>query len=368
MFNKIGKCLIVLLIVIFCLGVLQVFAEEKLPDPGVVKDRPLKISFVSMSLGPESMQRNYLQSKIEAAARGWEWSESTGHDTAVVQREAFATVIETKPDAIVVVYMNLPSFNDLIIEARKQGIGVYCIDSGIVDGVVADATQPNAIAGVTVLYWGINYLGKKGAMAFTNCEEPQAWMVWERVIPARALIDEDFTFIENLGTYNYAIASYLEQSFTTGTTLADKYGDKLDWVFACCDPNGVPVAKGLMTAGMKREQAIVTGIDGGTEAFNMIREGTPFIATYAQPFEKYAHDLELIDQIQVKGIFPGDKGSSIQNYGEIIYESGMMITPSNVPAIGTSVYETFNYWGEDPDDSDAWVNWYKKIDIKPYAF
>ena len=67
--------------------------------------------------------------------------------------------------------------------------------------------------------------------------------------------------------------------------------------------------------------------------------------------------FEIIDDIQVKGLNPGDEGCLLTKAGTAVYATGLVITPDNVPAVGTPIHEVFDYYGMDPEDPDAWFNW-----------
>ena len=54
---------------------------------------------------------------------------------------------------------------------------------------------------------------------------------------------------------------------------------------------------------------------------------------------------------------PGDDGCLISEEGAAIYETGMVVSPKNVPEVGESIHAVFDYYGGDPEDADAWYNW-----------
>lgn len=99
----------------------------------------------------------------------------------------------------------------------------------------------------------------------------------------------------------------------------------------------------------------VAGIDGGSDAWNYIRSGGYFKYSYAQPFEMFTHKVfEAIEQIQVKGLNPGDEGCILAKSGEVLYSEGLVISQENVPEVGANINSAFDYYDDDPD---AWYNW-----------
>ena len=141
-----------------------------------------------------------------------------------------------------------------------------------------------------------------------------------------------------------------------------------NWIHTPFDGIAMPVVRAVQQAGYTRDQVMVTGIDAGIEACQLIKEGTPMAATYGQFFEAYAHYIcEVINQVQIEGIVPGDPNSMVPE-GGILRFPGMMVDSSNVPEEGDTAYKLHAYDGLDPNDPDAWVNWYKKAGVEPYKY
>ena len=126
-------------------------------------------------------------------------------------------------------------------------------------------------------------------------------------------------------------------------------------MFAGWDTPGIFATRAIEEAGLTRDECFATGIDGGTQAYAEIRKGTPFVATLTQCFEVYVHNCcEVMHQVQIEGIAPGDPGSMIP-HDRTIYSVGTLHTPENVPASGTNIHAVFDYY--DPDNKDAWYTW-----------
>ena len=64
--------------------------------------------------------------------------------------------------------------------------------------------------------------------------------------------------------------------------------------------------------------------------------------------------FECIQDIQVKGLNPGDEGCILSKVGEVLYSEGKVITAANVPAVGANINSVFAYYDDNPD---AWYNW-----------
>jgi len=304
---------------------------------------------------------------IEGAYRGWEMVYVTDMENTLEQRNAVDSLIARDVDAIIIDNFQILQFPDLVIKAREKGIGVYCLDTPLVPGVLVQTTLPNGIFSSEMAYYGLGQLNGEGDVALIGWELTD-WGV-QRTYPIQILLEKGFKPGINLVEYTTLDQEkYIEEAFSTGAAWAQKYGAELDWIHCPFDGIAMPVVRALEQAGLTRDDIIVTGIDAGIEACQMIMEGTPFKATYGQFFEAYAHYVcEVIEQVQVKGI-PIDAPESIVPVGRSIRFPGMLIDETNVPQEGDTAYKVHAYDGLDPDDPDAWVNWYKAVDIEPYKY
>ena len=106
------------------------------------------------------------------------------------------------------------------------------------------------------------------------------------------------------------------------------------------------------------EKCFVIGIDGGKQSWAYIRDDSPLKYSYAQPMELFAHQVsELVRQIQIEGMNPGDPGCLLDKAGNAIYTEGTIVTKDNVPAIGTSIHSAFDYYDASVTGEAAWWDW-----------
>jgi len=356
------------LMVSACLAGVTVLAEEatNLPNPRMVKDRPLKVAYMRNTLAWASGIRPFIQMHIEAAKRNWQFTYVTDIENVPKQRDAMDSVIDQNVDAIIVDNFQIHQFPDLVLKAREKGIGVYCLDTPIVPGVLAETTLPNGIFSAEMAYWGVDKLQGKGGFALIGWELTD-WGV-QRTFPIQILMQKCFPDIKFLAYQTPNQEKYTDDAFAIASAWMQKFGKKLNWIHTPFDGIAMPVARAVEQAGFTRKDCMVTGIDAGVEACQMIKEGAPLAATYGQFFEAYAHYIcEVIDQVQVKGILPATAGSIVP-VGGVLRFRGMLVDEHNVPKEGQTAYELHNYDGLDPNDPNAWVNWYKQVNVKPYAY
>lgn len=331
-------------------------APDGFPFPRVVKDRPIQVGVLFQNLSGESVIRNYQQAKIEGAHRGWDAVLQPG-STDMERRDIMKAFIARNVDAIIIGCMPMIPLKDLIPIAREKGIGVYNVDTQIMSGVIANCTQSNAVAASKLFYKvGEDLLWQGKVCINTNqvfqvsVERTETIKGIIRAYPGVELLSEEFNLI--------GAQDNRQQVFDFTQRWITKYRDDLDVIVCDYDGGALGATNALMTSGFDQTQIFVIGIDGGSESWSYIRERTPFKYSYAQPFELYQHIIwELVDQIQIKGLKPGDEGCLIDKYGETIYAEGIIVSADNVPAPGESVHAVFNYYGRDPNDTDAWYNW-----------
>lgn len=335
-------------------GTLEPF--DAFPRPRVVKEG-LTVGYVHTRSESESQSRTIQQYKIEAGHRGWNLVDAY-YENDQECRDGILNLINQDVDAIILFSMeSMASKVDLIAQAREKGIGVYCNDNQVVEGIIANSSMPNGVAAMELLYtigeehyWKdqICVLGSSAVQSHNERVEPimaiaevypeMNWLAYEDITPTGdpAQVTWDYT------------QAWLQ-----------KYGDQMTGIVGSCDFIALAAAEAIAQNGDPTgEKCWTAGLDGGSRAWAYIRDNTPFRYNYAQPFEAYTHNImELIGQIQQDGLNPGDEGCLISVVGECIYANGRVVTRENVPAVGESIHAVFDYYGGDPADPNAWYNW-----------
>ena len=331
-------------------GVTETFTGEgPLPMPKVKRDGKLELGWLVEEMTFESYSRDYYQGELECKERGWSMYPVLDARTIDKQRDAMEVFIRRDLDAIVINYAQMESIRDLVLQARNKGIGVYCVDNTLVPGVIANATQYNGVVGSRMFYYGMERLNGKGKVLFMN--EARPCIFQERLYAAEGLLVNCYPGLELV---KHELCKDLEEYYTKAVDYITKYGKSLKWIYIFADLDGLGAIRAIEQAGFKRDDIFVTGVDGGSQAYAMIRDGSPLVATMSQPFEQYTHKIfEVIDEVQVKGIIPGSKGSTIPG-GRTFYFDSVLTTPENVPPIGSSIHEVFKDTYYNPNDKGAW--------------
>lgn len=334
-------------------------------------DGKLKVAYLVEGLFNDSSQRHWQQVQNECEMRGWELIADTnvsGNYEAEPTRNAFQNMMVQDPDCIVISYLDIPPIADLIAEARDQGIGVYCIGTDLSDGIQCNVTSDNAVNAAKVMSYVMNRLnGVAGVIGFQNL-----WMT-------RGIRRDEVAFaIGNSTTYdvgetvshNVTAEGFTDEMYSVATNWLTKYGNDIDFIWACWDGGAITIAQAMAVAGFTRDDMFTVGMDGGSQAWAYIRNGDlPFVASLAEAFEMQVHlCFEGIYDLQVKGMAVGELGCTIPATRVVPTENyTMLIDETNVPAVDSNVHAMFNYYGADPEDPEAWFNKGKVYVVNDYV-
>lgn len=322
--------------------------------PKIVADNEMKVYYIHSSTSYESQYRSVWTAKVEAAHRGWKLVDLQ-YENASEYLDLFNTALnDPKTTAIICgIVAGFDGYRTSVAEARNKGIGVYANDNMVIPGVICNSTMPNGVASMELAYkvgeqfnWDLKYciLTAKSARIHMERSEP-------------------FRALASLFTNMKQLAYDDSSSNSTTSTLASfdivkawlqKYDD-IDWIFSTNDNNAINAAEAIKAAG-RADKTFTTGVGGGSNCWAYIRKGTPFKYSYAQPYELMTHGIfQVIEETQVKGIYPGQNGATLSKEGGTLYYTGIVVGPDNVPNVGKPIHSVFSYYNQ--NDTDAWYNW-----------
>ena len=330
-------------------------AFDEYERPVVVSDDEMSIIYLISNMTDESNVRPENQVEVECAHRGWDF-QCINYETEDNFRQYMDNAISQQPTAIIIgITQSFPSFQDLVEKARNAGIGVYSLDNAIIPGVISNATLDGAQAATELMdkvsedHPNSNYTFFELAMAEVITVRANAVKAYDGTNGMHCLGSLDIASTGDLANGGYQLTQ----------TWLEQYGDDLDCIICNADPPAMSAAEAIIQAGDPHgEKTFCTGVDGGSATWAYMRQDTPLKYTYSQPFELFAHNTcEIISDIQVKGLNPGDEGCTISEVGETFTAPGIVTTMENVPEPGDSIHSVFDFYGEDPEDADAWYSW-----------
>ena len=329
----------------------------------VAADETFRLGAIAKDISAESIFRVDHQLQIECAHRGWEYV-PVYYETEANYNDAFMSLINQGVHAIVLMNpMSVETHVDLYEMAREMGIGVYSIIGSIDKGIITDIGIPGAVAAMQLLYRiGIDYNWDLDIAAI-RCDSQMASS--ERMYPLIGYLEAGFrpnmrlVVTDDISALLTSLGSSMMAGQEMARTWIQKYGDEINCIFSYSDNGAMGAAEVVKADGdPDGEKCFVVGIDGGKQSWAYIRDGSPLKYSYAQPMELFAHQMaELIKQIQIQGLNPGDEGCLLDKAGNAIYTEGSIVTKDNVPAVGTSIHCAFDYYDETITGEDAWWNW-----------
>ena len=338
-------------------------AFDEFPHPNVKPEGGLKIGVVAPSLTSESLYRWDWQMQVECAHRGWEYV-SLQYNTDDNYEATFQSGINQGCDALIL--LNVASsaqWADLYNKAREQGVGIYTLDQGY-GGYICGACSPGYTMMAELVYRvGSDYNWDLDC-AVIRCDSQQGSR--ERTFPLLGFFDYEtfpdmkLVVTEDISAIYQSLGGTMMAGLEVGKTWMEKYGTEIQCVFSYGDNSAMGMAEAIMATGdLTGEKTFTVGIDGGKQSWSYIRNGEPLKYSYAQGFELQMHMIaEIIEQIQVEGLNPGDEGCDLLAPQTMLYVKGGVVTKENVPEVGTSIHQAFDYY--DPTITDpelAWWTW-----------
>ena len=338
-------------------------AFDEFPHPNVKPEGGLKIGVMGPSLTSESLYRWDWQMQVECAHRGWEYV-SLLYNTDDNYEATFQSALNQGCDALILMNVaSSPQWADLYNKAREQGVGIYSLDQGY-GGYICGASSPGYTMMAELVYRvGSDYNWDLDC-AVIRCDSQQGSR--DRTFPLLGFFDYEcypnmkLVATEDVSAIYQSLGGTMMAGLEVGKAWMEKYGTEIQCIFSYGDNSAMGAAEAIMATGdLTGEKTFTVGIDGGKQSWSYIRNGEPLKYSYAQGFELQMHMLaEIIDQIQVQGLNPGDEGCDLAASHTMLFVKGGIVTKENVPEVGTSIHQAFDYY--DPTITDpelAWWNW-----------
>lgn len=192
-------------------------------------------------------------------------------------------VVSSKADAIVLVSADPGQVATQLQSAFDAGVPVFGCDSGFIEGMHMNASSDNRAMGEeSAKYLFDTLMGGKGTViALTHRPHPgvvKRCEAFDEIIqdyPDITLITEQHVEVPNpIENARKVVENLLLSNPEKGSVTA---------IWCAWDEPAIGAAQALKDAG--RDEVIVTGVDGNSQAVEMIREGGNLKATLSQNFE-----------------------------------------------------------------------------------
>lgn len=253
--------------------------------------------------------------KAEAEANGWHVTviDTKGDFNALANR--YEDVIAQGVDAIVMGMGDPNQLKKQIKMANEAGIPVFGGDAGYIPGIECNVTSNNYVLAAQNTSYLFNKIKQGKVVKLYHSAHPGVYKR-EVVFDAIAASRDD---IEVVAEHFVQVPGPIEDARKAMQSILLANPD-IDAVWAAWDEPAIGAALAIQQAGLE-DKIVVVGIDGTSQALEMIKKGSPIIATVKQDFE--AMGKILVDQI--KKVFAGKEVTD-----KIIYAPSVLITRDNV--------------------------------------
>jgi len=253
--------------------------------------------------------------KEEAEREGWEVTvyDTKGDFNELANR--YEDVIAQGVDAIVMGMGDPNQLKKQIKMANEAGIPVFGGDAGYIHGIECNVTSNNYVLAAQNTSYLFNKIGKGKVVKFYHSAHPGVYKR-EIIFDAIAASRDD---IEVVAEHFVQVPGPIEDARKAMQSILLSHPD-VNAVWAAWDEPAIGASLAIKQAGLE-DEIVVVGIDGNSQALEMIKKGSCIKATVKQDFE--AMGKILVEQI--KRVFSG-KGVS----DKIIYAPSILITESNV--------------------------------------
>ncbi len=245
--------------------------------------------------------------KKQAADKGWKATvvDSKGDMGQLASR--MEDVIASKTDAIVLVSTDPNQLKSQIKRAKEKNIPVFGADSGYIDGMVMNATSNNNEMSKMISEHLFKLIGDQGKLVIlTHRPHPG-------VLARTVQLDE---LLKTKAGISVATEQQVEvpgpienaRKQMESLLLSNKAEGSITAVWAGWDEAAIGAAQAIEAAG--RKDIIVTGIDGNSQAVEMIKKGSPLVATVKQNFTGMT---EIVFK-QIELVFDGKPAEGTELY------------------------------------------------------
>lgn len=255
--------------------------------------------------------------KKQAEKRGWKANvvDTKGDVGQLASR--MEDVISTKVDAIVLVSTDPNQVKAQIQSASQQKVPVFGCDSGYIDGMAMNATSDNQAMSKMVTEHLFKTIGNKGNIVVLTYRAHPG--VLKRTLNLDEMLKQNSN-IKKVTEQQVQVPGPIEDARkkTENLLLANKDPNAITAIWTGWDEPAIGAAQAIATSG--RKNIVVTGIDGNSQAVDMIKKGSPLVATVKQNFTGMA---EIVGK-QIDLVFQGKKVE-----GTELYAPASLITKEN---------------------------------------
>ncbi len=242
-----------------------------------------------------------------AAKKGWKANVIDTKGDFGLMASRMEDAVAAKTDDIVIVSAVPNQVKTQIAAAAAKGIPVFGCDSGYIPGMVMNATSDNTAMSASISQHLLKTINSKGTLVvFTHRPHPG---VVKRSIALDGML-KNSPNIKVLSELHVQVPGPIENARKQMESILTANPNKgsITAVWAAWDEPAIGATQAIQAAG--RDEIVVTGIDGTSQAVDLIKRGSPLIASMQQNFRGMA---ELVT-MQIENSFAGKKSASTEMF------------------------------------------------------
>jgi ABC-type sugar transport system substrate-binding protein len=299
-----------------------VFAIVMVLMPAAIFAQGVTVGFIATNFSNEATARVANEFERMAKAKGWTAIMLDSAGSVSTQNDQLENLVQKKVQAIVLAHAHPLDVKPALDKAIAAGIPVITVDSGYVDGVVADITADNFVIGAKMSTYLMESLGGKGNILVFKFEKHYGTRRRGKVF------DEELTEypgVKVLGSYTITSPqTFMDDTRNAMETFATRFKGQINGVWCAFDALAYVVSDVLKEHGINN--VTVVGADGNSQTFKLIKNGG-MTATIAQPFEAMADKaVELVEKIVVNKV-----PASVAAPQKTIYMDAPLVDSTNLP-------------------------------------
>jgi ribose transport system substrate-binding protein len=252
-----------------------------------------------------------------AAEKGWNANVIDTAGDFGMMASRMEDAIASGTDAIVIVSTDPNQVASQIQQAAEKGIPVFGADSGYIEGMTMNATSDNAAMSQMITEYLFEQMGHQGKLVVLTHRPHPGVLIRTEQLDAKLPEHEGITLVTEQHVDVPGPIESARQKMES-LLLANSEPGSITAVWAGWDEPAIGAAQAIEAAG--RDEIIVTGIDGNSQAVEMIKAGGALKATVKQNFSGMA---ELVVQ-QMERVFQGEAVEAAE-----LYAPATLITQEN---------------------------------------
>ena len=280
----------------------------------------LSVGFVAVNLNSPSIA-GIKDSFVEAAeAKGWSVEVFDGQGDQAATNNAASDFISRGVDVIVNNSSPNAQMTGVMKEADEAGIPFVSIYGGFVDGVDAEIGTNEFINSSLITQEMVNRLNGKGRVLKLNWTVLQA--LRDRDAGFKAVVSEN-PGIEVVREVEVKVPGQVDDSYAQITNILQSDKD-IDAIWLGWDELAPSAVRAIEEAGLG-DKVFAVGFDGNEFAWDLIREGSPYVMEPANPFPPMGEKaVETVEILAGGGELPS----------KVIYMKPCLMNAETVPAKG----------------------------------